>query len=106
MMPTEEEKVAELEKRQTSLEVLVATITSDLRYIKDSVDNRLVTNIRQIFLKLDNMSDGLTIIETTVKANSRWIGLLLKAFVWIATTGILGGVVSIIFLVTKHCLSV
>lgn len=78
---------AEVEVRLGNLEVATATIQRDVAHITESIDNHVVSEIKNIHKKLDVMSPK-------VEESHKWINRIQKYVVWpaagtIVTAGIL-----------------
>ena len=83
-----------MEERIRDLEIKVTKIGGDVEHIKSRIDNGMSGTITKIFERLDTYLPQ-------VKDNTYWVGKFKQAIWWIATIGIGGGIISLIFFFIK-----
>ena len=104
-MAPEDKRLEKLENRQSTVESSIVGIGRDIGYIKDQLDNHIITAIAGVCKDVKNLGSGLKTLENQVSTNSKWVLFLLKALLTVAIMGVLGGMVSVVFYIVKLCLS-
>ena len=82
------QKIAELEQKLNHNELKLVEINSDVKHIKERIDNGLSTTITKIWDKMNDLAPD-------VKESKEWTNRLKQAFFWIAVIAVGGGVVKI-----------
>lgn len=91
MMNKDYNKVdAEVEVRLGHLEVATATIQRDVSYLRESIENHLATEVKDINKKLDVMGPK-------VEESHKWINRIQKYVVWPAVgTTVTAGILAVL----------
>jgi len=93
-----EQCVMHSEKIQ-KLELDFVEIRSDVKHIRERIDNGLGTTIAKVWDKLNDMAIDRarndTEFRTKLVANSNFIACLRNAIVWISVSSVAGGVIAL-----------
>jgi len=90
-----EERIGEVEKKQIAM-------GGDITHIKDRLDNGISKTITKIFDMLNDFTQSHNEIKTIVTDHVFWIGVIKKAFIFVAITGVLGGTVAMAVALIKR----